>query len=191
MPAYIARRNLTVGTCRLCALELGACLLSFGAASCQTSGSDVVGPGSNGPPPTIQTENTRAGTADWIAPPAEWAATTDLALYASPYAASPGDTLTVRISSTVPGALKITAYRMGWYGGAGARLVWSGHVAGAPVQPACGERVPGPSECPWSPTLTIPVGSDWPSGVYVIRAENAVGKFAYYPLVVRSGVSQP
>lgn len=74
----------------------------------------------------------------------------------------------------------IEFFRMGYYGGRGARLVHSmGPFPGKP------QTVPaaGPNrliECQWEPSVTLKIPADWPSGVYLGRL-NTVPESASEP----------
>src|SRR5947209_1991038 len=80
-----------------------------------------------GAPPSIQSENALRGTTTWRLPgPIDQIgglASGNVRGYASPETVSPGQTL--RIAAEARGArhLRITIYRMGWYGGTGGRAV--------------------------------------------------------------------
>src|SRR4051794_32121550 len=81
----------------------------------------VVEPAHTGTAPaSVLAENRLRGDAGWKdtgkANPAI------LALWASPFAVSPGDTLDIYVHS-VAAAVLLQVYRLGWYGGVGGRLV--------------------------------------------------------------------
>lgn len=140
------------------------------------------------PPPTgagdsVVVENLNAGTTSWrvsVLAPAE-----SLALWASPYAALPGDTLTIFLRS-VKAALTLEIYRLGWYGGTGGRLMARETVPLATGQYPCSAPFPGPITCDWVPTLRIPLGQDWTGGLYLVRAQAPNGWSTSYPFVIRS-----
>jgi hypothetical protein len=76
-------------------------------------------------------------------------------------------------------------YRLGWYGGAGARKLAEG-TAVAPVQPACPEDADGYVSCRWSPTFTVTVPKDAVSGLFLIRIDRDSDLYGTYtPLVVK------
>ncbi|WP_368073327.1 N,N-dimethylformamidase beta subunit family domain-containing protein [Streptomyces griseus] len=97
----------------------------------------------------------------------------------------PGERFGLYVSTTSPG-FRVSAYRVGWYGGAQARLVWrSGTLDG---------RVQGPSHLiPATRTVragwerTVEVRTDgWPEGAYLLRLDASAGPQRYIPLIVRS-----
>jgi hypothetical protein len=88
--------------------------------------------------------------------------------------------------TAVAGDADLLVYRLGWYGGVGARLV-TAHVA-TPTrrQGPCSQAVPGPSVCDWHRTDSFIVDSTWTPGVYVVRFADSSGNARVYPFVVRS-----
>ena len=64
----------------------------------------------------VQAENALPGTSSWNAPSNNYSF-----VYASQIGIAPGDELDFHVSTTYRYRLEI--FRMGWYGGAGARLV--------------------------------------------------------------------
>lgn len=80
------------------------------------------------------------------------------------------------------------ALRIGWYGGSGARLVWSS----SPIQ-LKEQRVPVVRnaermvETRWRTTLRFTVGNDWTPGLYLIASVSPNGAIeSVAPLIVRS-----
>lgn len=83
---------------------------------------------------------------------------------------------------------KIVAIRIGWYGGAGGREVWSSPLIKLKIQ-----RVYQPInnlrmvETDWPVTLKMKVGRDWAPGFYIIATETKFGQIENYaPLILRS-----
>lgn len=119
----------------------------------------------------IQIENQRPGTTDWqltrVWPNSGLYRTKLIEGYCSHQSIRAAETLSVFVSTDPAREFKLDLYRMGFYGGAGARRVASyGPVAGA-VQPtpASGDR--RLRECKWEPSLKITIPDDWVSGVYL------------------------
>ena len=108
-----------------------------------------------------------------------------LAMWASPYAVSAGDTLDVHVHS-VAAMLLLQVYRLGWYGGVGGRLVDS--LVGIPggVQPRCTDRWSGIVACPWRVSTRLVIPSDWVGGVYLLKVRDGRGDIWSYPFVLRS-----
>jgi len=96
-----------------------------------------------------------------------------------------GESFPLFVSSTSAG-YRVTAFRLGWYRGDGARRVWqSGPLRGgrqtSPV-------VSGPANTvttDWDPALDVPT-DDWPPGSYLLRLDADSGGQRYVPVTVRS-----
>ncbi|MEU5208949.1 N,N-dimethylformamidase beta subunit family domain-containing protein [Streptomyces sp. NPDC020742] len=141
-------------------------------------------PGSTGPDPSgLAAERKRPGSPDWrlrsTGPPDAVQGYTDKV------SVLPGEGFGLHVSTTAPG-FRVSAYRVGWYGGAQARLVWrSGRVPG--------RRLRGPHLLPatrsvradWPRTLAVAT-DDWPPGAYLLRLDADHGHQRYVPLIVRS-----
>ncbi|MSV30318.1 MAG: hypothetical protein EXQ52_16485, partial [Bryobacterales bacterium] len=89
--------------------------------------------------------------------------------YCSRQSVEAGDTLDIMASANPPGRFKLEIFRMGYYGGLGARLM---HTAG----PLMAKTQPDPPigdrrlrECRWEPSVQVKIPRDWPSGVYLGR----------------------
>jgi hypothetical protein len=132
------------------------------AASARGVDSTAVGP--------IQAENAHRGAVDWAAAPNTDGA---VAVYASATDARPGDEVDLHVSTTPAAGYRVLVYRLGWYGGDGARLVT---CLGCDT-PREGASQPVPSPSPWDGYLDanwpvtdrLVVGSDWVSGYYLVR----------------------
>ena len=136
----------------------------------------------------VQAENARPGTLDWIVTgrPVPHA----IEGYADRASAAAGETVTLHVNTTEP-TFHVEAYRMGWYGGRGARLVWrSAEVPGRPQPPF--RFTPGINmvECAWTPSLRFGVTYDWPPGNYLLKLAGAGGQQQYVPLTVRDDHSE-
>ena len=87
--------------------------------------------------------------------------------YCSRTSVRAGDSIDLMISTNPPSPFTIDIYRMGYYGGAGARKMTTlGPYAGkAQREPEIGpNRV---RECRWEPATTLKIPADWVSGVYL------------------------
>jgi hypothetical protein len=97
----------------------------------------------------VAVENRRPGTAGWritrLGPPEAIQGWTDQV------SAAAGERVRLYVSTTAR-RFQVEAYRMGWYGGHGARLVWRS-------QPLVGRRQPPPTLTP----ETNMVATHWPS----------------------------
>ncbi|MFD8967475.1 N,N-dimethylformamidase beta subunit family domain-containing protein [Streptomyces sp. NPDC059568] len=97
----------------------------------------------------------------------------------------PGEEFGLYVSTTAPG-FRVSAYRVGWYGGAQARRVWrSGRVAGRVQR---GPRLIAATRtvrADWERTLRVRADG-WPEGAYLLRLDAEHGHQRYVPLIVRS-----
>src|SRR5262245_7437158 len=119
---------------------------------------------------TIAIENQRAGTTDWeIRAPA---LAREIEGYAAQTSVNGGDPIDLFVSARDP-RYTIDVFRMGWYGGAGARRV------GGPIERrGLLQDTPDPDpttglvECRWRDPYTLQTRDDdgaWTSGVYLAR----------------------
>ncbi len=89
--------------------------------------------------------------------------------YCSHQSVSASETLTFYVSTEPARRFTVDVYRMGWYGGAGARLMTQlGPLPGKvqpipPIGPAPGRL----RECQWEPSAELTIPADWLSGVYL------------------------
>ena len=98
--------------------------------------------------------------------------------------AAAGDTLQLHIGSSSDVAVEW--YRLGWYGGAGGRLVRTdGHVVADPALPPTVDDLTGRAEAPFRAALGLTVPGDWLSGLYVAVVRPSSGTPGCAPFVVR------
>ena len=142
------------------------------------------------PLPTSQgivAENAKPGHLWWVTSPQ---AAGDIEGYASQVSAVAGDTVTLFVN-TRAASFHVEAYRMGYYGGVGGRLVWqSAEVAGGRQPPPTLMAFTNTIECHWTPSLTVPVDGQWPPGAYLLKLVGATGEQQFVPLCVRDDASR-
>jgi hypothetical protein len=142
----------------------------------------------------ISAENALPGDPHWFRPAAP---ETNLDIYASQITLAPGETLQLHISAA--SRYKVLVYRLGWYQGAGARLIGcvpacDGDNAGSqyPVPPP--EPGTGLLDAGWPVTASFRIPITAVSGYYIAEAVATTGSGAgdmrYYPFVVRALPSQ-
>jgi hypothetical protein len=125
----------------------------------------------------IQRENRRLGATDWqltrvrlekrggVRSP--W-----IEGYCSRQSVEAGERLQIMVSTRPASRFRIELFRLGYYGGRGARLMTTlGPFNGKPQEdPPVGEaRL---RECRWEPSTELTIPADWPSGVYLGRLSN-------------------
>ena len=129
-------------------------------------------------------ENAKRGDSSWRS---SFDADTDtVAGYLDHVSAACGDTLALHLSGYVSSA-SVTAYRMGWYGGAGGRAVWSSSHVPVSASPTKNSGSPTYTvEASWPVAERIEVTPAWTPGYYllVVRAEPHDAGDAI-PLIIR------
>ncbi|GDY31650.1 N,N-dimethylformamidase beta subunit family domain-containing protein [Gandjariella thermophila] len=99
--------------------------------------------------------------------------------------ASRGQTVTLYVSGDAP-RFHVEAYRVGYYQGAGARLVWRSDEAPAARQPPC-PVTPGTNmvACDnWAPSLRMALTPAFVPGDYLLKLVGSGGAQSYVPLTV-------
>jgi len=127
-------------------------------------------------------ENRRPGTTAWEIPARTPGS---IAGFASTTYAARGDDVTLYVSTTAR-RLHVAAYRMGYYQGKGARLVWQSSEIAGRRQPTC-PRTAGTNmvACDnWTPTLTFPVTNSFVQGDYLLKLVGSGGQQSYVPLTI-------
>jgi hypothetical protein len=143
----------------------------------------------------IARENAHEGAHEWWgkhAPPHT------IEGYPSQCSVRPGERLELCVSTRPAARYRIVVYRLGWYGGLGARalatLPASGDLQGAPREVR--EPRPGPhiDSAEWPVTDVIQIGAEWTTGVYIARLILAGGEYdgldALVPFVVRASLGE-
>jgi hypothetical protein len=145
----------------------------------------------------VQAENQREGTTAWRVTNA--ASAGEIQAYADQASVNAGGAISFYVSTRQPGtAYRIDFYRMGWYGGAGARLAGSatrlrgnaqGYSVGGGSPVGCAtcrlDAGTGLLDAGWSPSYRLDVPDTWLSGAYLALLTDARGKQTYVPFVVR------
>jgi hypothetical protein len=128
-------------------------------------------------------ENSRPGDPDWEIRhlgPAD-----AIEGYAGAASVLTGQSFPLFVSSTSTG-FRVTAFRLGWYGGDGARRLWrSGPLRGHQQRAAGPAGATNTVQTDWDPVLEIPT-DDWLPGSYLLRLDADSGAQRYVPVTVRS-----
>lgn len=141
-------------------------------------------------PNPIQLENERRGTTAWIL--TKPALRGEIEGYASAPSVNQGHTIRLYVNTTAP-TYRLNVYRMGWYGGLGAReMLAASYYQGRRQPEPYREPDSGLIECRWEDPieLTIPSGNSqkegWPSGYYLAKlTAEPTGEQSYVLFVVR------
>jgi hypothetical protein len=139
----------------------------------------------------IQIENRQPGDPNWgdfAGPPGP----TAISGYGSRISVNHGQSIDFYVTTTAS-TVSINVYRMGWYEGAGARLMRSmGSFPGVNQPQALPNATTGMISENWTRTATLDVPSNWTTGVYLARLSASNGYAALIFFVVRDdGGTQP
>ncbi len=148
---------------------------------------ETPGDGAQAPNATVA-ENAKQGDPLWRAN--HQGAEHEIEGFADHVSVLPGEAFHLHVSTTADSYVA-RAFRVGWYGGAGAREVWkSDELPGmrqAPPQTLDGTRAVTAAH--WKPGPAVDT-TGWPEGSYLIRLEAATGARRFVPLTVRSASTQ-
>jgi hypothetical protein len=144
----------------------------------------------------VTTENSQQGTTSWRLSSTAYS-TTAASGFVSHTSAKCGDTVTLRVTSN-DYQLAVTIYRMGYYGGAGARVVWASRSAiRGYAQPSMemvkldsqGREINMPTGRNWTQTFSVRIDGAFRPGDYLVKITSVTsGKGSYVPLIVRDDV---
>lgn len=136
----------------------------------------------------IAQENAKEGTTEWKIPDdtAMWA---KIEGFLDTTSIDVGGSAILK-TSTRAKTWTVSAYRIGWYGGKGARLIWRSEPQPGVNQP---KAVQSPAtktwSAPWAPSLTITADETWPPGQYLLKLDSDDGGATFVPLVIRDDKS--
>jgi hypothetical protein len=133
---------------------------------------------------TAVLENSLPGDPSWNIANAGGA--NDMLGFVNPGVISQGQPVTL-YASTPSSWFTVDAFRMGWYGGAQARLVYhSPSIRGlSQAQSAVSEGTRTVSTSSWGESVTLQT-HDWPPGTYLLRLNAESGAQRYVPMIVVS-----
>ncbi|MHB8641870.1 MAG: N,N-dimethylformamidase beta subunit family domain-containing protein [Gaiellaceae bacterium] len=117
-------------------------------------------------------ENLRTGSGGWISPDA---VNHGIEGYASTLSVLPGESVPLHVATDPAVPYRITVYRLGWYGGAGGRLVQCVPSDCVSFVQGSAQAIPPPDpstgvvRAGWPVTDTIRTGPGWESGYYLAK----------------------
>ncbi len=128
-------------------------------------------------------ENRRPGTSAWMIQPGSGSGS--IQGFANLNYAAAGQSVALYVSTTAS-EFQVTAYRMGWYQGLGARDVWSSSETPGLVQPPCPvTAVTNMVSCDnWTPSLTLAITAAFVPGDYLLKLVGDGGQQSYVPLTI-------
>jgi hypothetical protein len=138
------------------------------------------------PKRTVVSENSLPGDPNWGI--SNLGQPNDMLGYTGQASVLPGEPITLYASTTAP-SFVVRAFRIGYYGGDNARLVWTSSTTTGrqQAQPAVSGGTNTVS-CSWEPSMTIST-DDWPEGSYLLRMDSETGPQRYAPVTVRSATT--
>ncbi|HEV3310374.1 MAG TPA: N,N-dimethylformamidase beta subunit family domain-containing protein [Chloroflexota bacterium] len=130
----------------------------------------------------IQVENALTGTTAWML--SDPASQDQISGYPSRESARPSQTISFSVRST-ESRFSAAIYRIGWYGGAGGRLMATfpsllGHAWPIPAP----DSSTGLLICHWPASFSVTIPADWVSGIYLVKLTDLAGRQAYIPFTV-------
>ena len=186
--------SLRYTTFRVISATILALALSACSGSSRSSTSSAM-PASANP---VQRENSRPGTSGWEVSAGVGTVITG---YASETSVAPGQSFHLHVAAPAGSQYRVLVYRLGWYRGAGARLIMcvpgcrSAHAAIAQPPPTTPGSVTGLLRAPWHVTDSAEIPSDAVSGYYEAKLEIVAGTHAgavgSVPLIVRQSLAAP
>lgn len=140
--------------------------------------------GRSAPTDPLATERARRGTSDWHVN--RTGSDHEVEGFAVPQGGQPGQRVRLFLSSTRR-RVRIEAFRMGWYGAAGARRVWSASEVKLPDQSRSIHLVDATRtvSAHWDPVAEVDTGG-WPEGAYLFRLTAEGGAQRFVPYIVTS-----
>ncbi len=141
-------------------------------------------------PEAVRRENQRSGTREWRVKRA--AHNGEIEGYALVATVTQGQRVPVAVHVSEARDFRWYVYRLGYYGGQGAREVARGGPLRATRQPECPlDESTGVVACQWSPTIEIEAKADWVRGVYLVKLVREDGYQRYVPFFVRDANPRP
>ncbi len=124
-------------------------------------------------PNLIRDENSKPGALDWqltrVRADADGFRSPWIEGYCSKQSVKAGETIDIMVSTNPARRFEIEVFRMGYYGGRGARLMTRLGPFEGKVQPTPKPGAKNIHECQWEPCTRLTIPDDWPSGVYLGR----------------------
>ncbi|ADO73428.1 N,N-dimethylformamidase beta subunit family domain-containing protein [Stigmatella aurantiaca] len=147
--------------------------------------------GTPGQPPSsahdanaVRLENQRPGARDWRI--TRNANNGEIEGYPLVTTVTPGQRVPVAVNVSEPRQFRWFVYRLGYYGGLGAREVARGGSVRATRQAPCPvDEATGVVACQWTPTIEIETKADWVRGAYVVKLVREDNYQRYVPFFVR------
>src|SRR5690348_16796918 len=162
------------------------CILVFAGLGLSVGSAFVSGvPSASAASNPIQVENSLPGDSTWGDFSANLSPTA-LSGYSSPISVNHGQTVHFYVTTTSAN-VTIDIYRMGWYGGTGARHIETlGTFAGQQQAIPNPDPVTGIVVCNWQQTASLAVPASWVTGVYLAKLSGSSGDKSFIFFNVRN-----
>lgn len=141
--------------------------------------------------PIVQ-ENSLPGTNSWkldepnISNKSDYDILMQIKGYTSPASINKGESINFHIHVSSAQSYTAEIYRIGWYNGAGGRLMQTiGPLTGTPQPAPAIDTTTGMVTANWSPSYALTVPTSWTSGMYLVKLENSSGYENYMVFTVR------
>lgn len=120
----------------------------------------------------ITAENRHPGSTAWRIPWSGKTVADDTAQqvkgYASATSVLQGESIGLHVRATGASTFSYQVFRLGWYGGAGARLMQTGTAAASRQSPCPVDPETGEIACAWARSATVATTVAWTTGVYAV-----------------------
>ncbi|MDQ6824757.1 MAG: hypothetical protein M3007_04755 [Candidatus Eremiobacteraeota bacterium] len=121
----------------------------------------------------IQLENLQPGDGSWLA---TRSGSGHIVGYTSTPSVAKGENIDFMVSVAPEQSYSVSIFRMGWYGGAGGRLMLT-------AGPFAGQTQPQPTtdpatrmvSCQWKPSYSLVIPGSWTDGIYIAKLTNDAG----------------
>jgi Domain of unknown function (DUF4347)/Domain of unknown function (DUF4082) len=135
----------------------------------------------------IVLENQKAGTTAWQIPATNLATNDEISGYADATSINKGQALNLKVSLAQAGQYRINVYRLGYYGGAGGRLISSSNLLNGVTQSApTTDPTTRLVEYNWNNSYTLQTSATWTTGLYLAKlTDSRTGKQTDVQFVVR------
>lgn len=138
----------------------------------------------------IAVENTCAGTTSWQLSTSAPTDDSGIEGFTVPASINIGSHIALYVNTSAP-TYSFRVYRLGWYGGQGARLMYTSASLRGIQQPAPTiDPATRMVSCEnWQDPVDLDVPATWVSGIYIVKLLSSAGDAQYTPFVVRNDAS--
>jgi hypothetical protein len=158
--------------------DAGSGVVGIGKCACLLLAITGGAQGEAASPNLIRAENLKPGAADWqltrVRVDAKNYRSPWIEGYCSKQSVRAGESIDIMVSTDPPRRFAIEIFRMGYYGGRGARLMAKLGPLGGTAQETPAPGAKNVHECHWEPATRLEIPADWLGGVYLGRLTTLV-----------------